>query len=273
MVNEHFNEAALRVSAAAMNEVSYLHHPEGHQLAYRLRDGNGPTVVFLSGFRSDMGGNKARHLSQFCASREQGYMCFDYRGHGASAGCFEESCISDWIDDAWLVISRVVAGPILLIGSSMGGWIGLRVAERLRERGEGSLAGFVGIAPAPDFTELSLPARLGPGLVAEAMRNGVVYIESKYGDGPYPITRRLLEDGKHNTVLTRPLHLDCPVRLLHGELDQDVPWQRSQQLLAHMQCQDASLLLIKDGDHRLSEPQHLRELERTVAEISVIWGA
>ena len=247
-----------------VNKVAYLKNTDGQRIAYRYAPGLAPTVVFLSGFRSDMAGNKSRHLAATCAALGHGYLCLDYRGHGQSEGDFEAACLTDWLSDAWAVIEHATEGAIVLVGSSMGGWIGLRVAQLLQQARPGMLKGFIGIAAAPDFTQTSLPARLGAELVATAMREGVVYIDSKYGDGPYPITRKLLQDGRKNTVMDKPLSLDCPVRLLHGELDPDVPWQRSQQLLAHMDCQDASLSIIKDGDHRLSEPLHLRDLDQVV---------
>jgi hypothetical protein len=234
---------------------------DGVELAWSKLDGRGPTVVFLPGYGSDMTGDKATALAAFCAARGQAMLRFDYSGHGASGGRFEDGTIGIWCHDALAAIDRLTEGPLLLIGSSMGGWIALLVALARRER----IAALVGIAAAPDFTE-----RVGPALTAaqreELAQRGVIYRPSRYG-APTPLTRVLLEDGPRRLVLTQPIPLDCPVRLLHGQADPDVPWELALRIAERITGGDVRVILVKDGDHRLSRPQDLALLRRTVAEL------
>ncbi|MDO9709122.1 alpha/beta hydrolase [Paracraurococcus sp. LOR1-02] len=229
------------------------------ELAWRRRAGRGPGVVFLGGFNSDMTGSKAEDLSAFCAARGQAFLRFDYSGHGASGGRFVEGTIGRWAADAEAVLDALAAGPQVLVGSSMGGWIALLLALRRPER----LAGLIGIAAAPDFT-----ARMEEGLTPEARaaleRDGVWHRPSAYGE-PYPIARALIEEGRNHLLLHRPLPLVAPVRLLHGQQDPDVPWDLSLRIAAAVTGEDVQVTLIKDGDHRLSRPQDLALLRRTLA--------
>jgi len=215
-------------------------------------------VVFLGGFRSDMTGSKAVALDAFCAARGTPFLRLDYSGHGASGGRFEEGCISDWAADAAHLIAQLTEGPQILIGSSMGGWIALLLARQVEPRA------LVGIAPAPDFTEALIWPALTDAQRATILREGVLYTPSAYGP-PTPITRHLIEDGRRNLVLDSPLALACPVRLLQGMADPDVPWQHATLLAEHLDAPDLQLTLIKDGDHRLSRPQDLSLLVKTLS--------
>jgi pimeloyl-ACP methyl ester carboxylesterase len=237
----------------ALGRLNRSEHPA---LAWRRTPGQLPTVMFLPGFRSDMTGAKAVHLERHCAARGQGYVRFDYRGHGASAGRFEDGCVGDWAADALAVLDAVPPpGPVVLVGSSMGGWIMLLVALARPER----VRGLVGIAPAPDFTEDLIRPGLGPSQIEALARDGLFLAPSAYGE-PTPITRRLLEDGAGRLLLRGPLPIRCPVHLLHGQKDPDVPWQTSLRLAAALESPAVTVELVKDGDHRLSRDEDLRRL-------------
>lgn len=233
---------------------------DGVELAWQACGGRGPTVVFLPGFASDMAGSKATALFGFCAAFGQAALLLDYSGHGKSAGAFEDGCIGRWRDDALRVIDSVTSGPLLLVGSSMGGWIGLLIALARPER----VTGLIGIAAAPDFTESLIWAGL-PEAKREAMqRDGYIEVPSEYG-APMKLTRRLIEDGRTHLLLNAPIPLTIPVRLLQGQRDPDVPWQTALRLSEQLASDDVQVLLIKDGDHRLSRPQDIDQLCRTIA--------
>jgi len=234
----------------------------GVSLAYAQLPGAAPAVVFLGGFRSDMEGAKALFLRDWCAAQGQAFLRLDYSGHGASGGRFEEGCLSSWTEDAAAVIAARVPGRMLLVGSSMGGWIALHLARRGPER----LAGLVGLAAAPDFTsELMWPA-FDEAQRDAIMRDGVLHLPSAYGE-PVPITRRLIEDGAAMRVLDAPLAIAAPVRLLQGLADPDVPWRHALRLMETLSGGDSRLTLIKDGDHRLSRPSDLALLGATLGEL------
>ena len=230
------------------------------ELAWLKVDGAGPTIVFLPGFRSDMTGDKATALASFCASRGQAMLRFDYSGHGASGGRFEDGTIGTWTRDALTVLDRLTKGKLILIGSSMGGWIALLAALRRPER----IAAIVGIAAAPDFTEQLMWNAMTFDERARLTRDGILQIPSQYGD-PTPVTRALIEDGRTHLLLDNPIMLDCKIRLLHGQADPDVPWELALRIAARLTSQDVEIVLIKDGDHRLSRPRDLEVLLRTVA--------
>ncbi len=234
----------------------------GTRLAYTLDAGRQPTIVFLPGLRSDMQGAKALVLREAAAGWGLAMLRLDYAGHGASGGRFEDGCIGDWAADALAVIEATTTGRLVLVGSSMGGWIGLLLARRLGER----IAGFVGLAAAPDFTETMIRPALTASQRAALERDGRFDAPSAYGE-PLPITRRLIEDGARNLVLDAPIPLACPVRLLQGQLDPDVPWQTALTLAGRIEGANVQVVLIKDGDHRLSRPGDLRLLVETVASI------
>lgn len=228
----------------------------GGQLAYARIPGDGPGVVFLGGFMSDMTGTKALALEAHCRAAGRAFLRFDYRGHGASDGRFEDGTIGGWAEDAVAAVDRLTAGPQILVGSSMGGWLMLLTARLRPER----VAGLVGIAAAPDFTEDLMWEQFPEPVRRVLARDGVWHEPSEYGDRPYPITLRLIEEGRIHLVLRRPLPLTCPIRLIHGMCDRDVPWQVSQRLLEHVGTADATLTLVKDGDHRLSRPQDIARM-------------
>jgi len=246
---------------SAGEESGRLNRGDGVVLAWRRRAGRGPGIVFLGGFNSDMTGTKAEDLSAFCAAEGRAFLRFDYSGHGASGGRFEDGTIGRWAEDAACALDRLTEGPQVLVGSSMGGWIALLLAARRPER----VAALVGIAAAPDFT-----ARIAEALPADAReaiaREGVWRRPSQYG-APCPITRALLEDGERHVLLRGggPIPIAAPVRLLHGQRDADVPWELSLRVAEAVAAEDAQVVLVKDGDHRLSRPQDLALLRRTLA--------
>ncbi len=232
---------------------------DGVELAWALQPGRDPTIVFLPGFLSDMSGEKATALARHAAAIGQAMLRFDYSGHGASGGRFEDGTIARWTADALLAIDRIAEGGLILVGSSMGGWIALLCALARRER----VAGLVGIAAAPDFTEMLMWQAMTFEERATVMREGRLMVPSHYGD-PYPVTRALIEDGREHLLLGAPIELDCPVRLLQGQQDPDVPWELALRLAERLTSRDVRLTLIKDGDHRLSRPQDLALLRRTL---------
>ncbi|NOG70370.1 carboxylesterase [Roseicella sp. DB1501] len=239
-------------------EQGRLDRGDGTALAWRRRRGRGPGVVFLGGFNSDMTGSKAEDLSAFCAGRGQAFLRFDYSGHGASGGHFVDGTIGRWAEDAAAVLAALTEGPQILVGSSMGGWIALLLALRQRER----VAGLIGIAAAPDFTtriEAALPAEARAAMA----REGVWHRPSAYGD-PYPITRALIEEGRRHLLLQAGVPLAVPVRLLQGQRDPDVPWEHALRIAEAIEGPDVQVVLVKDGDHRLSRPQDLRLLRRVL---------
>jgi pimeloyl-ACP methyl ester carboxylesterase len=236
-----------------------LDRGDGVELAWAALAGHGPTVVFLPGFNSDMAGTKGSELAGFCAGSGQAMLRLDYSGHGASGGEFTEGSIGRWTDDALAVIDRCSNGPLLLVGSSMGGWIALLAALARPAR----VAALVGIAPAPDFTETLMWEAMTLDERATLIRAGELMVPNRYGD-PYRVTRRLIEDGRRHLLLSRPIPLQCPVRLLHGQRDEDVPWEVSMRLADMLQADDVQITLIKDGDHRLSRTEDLDLLVRTI---------
>ena len=238
-----------------MTELAYF-EARGRRLAYRRREGRGPTIVFLPGYMSDMEGGKASALDAWAAAKGRAMLRFDYGGCGASGGAFEEQSLADWRDDALAFLDRLTAGPVLLVGSSMGGWLMLLVALAR----PGRVAGLVGIAPAPDFT--------GWGFTddqkAELTRTGRLEEPSPYGEAPYVTTRRFWESGEALKLLGGPIAVEAPVRLLHGLDDADVPWRISVDLLERLRSADVQAMLVKGGDHRLSRPADLALLTATV---------
>lgn len=235
-----------------MDQSGRLDRGDGVELAWAKAAGRAPTVVFLPGFRSDMGGEKATHVARFCADRDQAVLRLDYSGHGASSGRFEDGTIGAWANDVLTVIDRLTSGPVVLVGSSMGGWIALLAAVARPDR----VAGLIGIAAAPDFTETLMWNAMTPAERDQVVREGVLLAPSEYG-GTYPITRGLIEDGRNHLLLTAEISIDCPVRLLHGQRDPDVPWETSLRIAERITGGDVRINLVKDGDHRLSRPADL----------------
>jgi pimeloyl-ACP methyl ester carboxylesterase len=244
-----------------MNETTgRLDRGDGTELAWVRLDGAGPTVVFLPGFRSDMTGDKATALAAFCAGRGLAMLRFDYSGHGASGGDFLDGTIGAWAADALAAIDALTTGPLVLVGSSMGGWIALLAALARPDR----VAALVGIAAAPDFTQRLMWEAMAPSERATLERDGVLYIPSQYGD-PTPVTLGLIRDGANHLVLTGSIPVHCPVRLLHGQADPDVPWELALRIAEQVETPDVRVVLVKDGDHRLSRPADLALLRQTVA--------
>lgn len=240
----------------------FLTTPQGRRIAYHLTGGQGPCVVFLGGFKSDMGGTKAVHLQGWAERTGRAFLRLDYSGHGESGGAFLDGAIGDWFEDALAVIEAVTAGPLVLVGSSMGGWIALLVARAMPER----VAGLVGIAAAPDFTEDSMWAGFSPAQRAE-LAAGRVVLPSDYDPAGYVITRRLIEEGRGRLVLRAPLPLPFPVRLLQGTADTDVPPAVALRLLDHAEGGDIRLMLVKGADHRFSSPDCLALIETATEEV------
>ena len=236
--------------------------PEGRRIACRMRDGAGPAVMFLGGFRSDMEGTKAVWLDDWARARGRAFVRFDYSGHGASGGRFEEGCIGDWAEDAAAVLA-LVNGPAVLVGSSMGGWIALLLARAA----PGRVAGLVTVAAAPDFTEDGMWGGFDAATRARLMAQGRVEVASAYGE-PYVITRRLIEDGRERLVLREALELPFPVRMLQGTADRDVEEAVALRLLGHATGPDIRWTLVKGADHRLSSPACLALIGQAVDEVS-----
>jgi pimeloyl-ACP methyl ester carboxylesterase len=237
----------------------------GRRIAVLARPGAGPAVVWLGGFRSDMTATKASRLDDWAARAGRAFLRFDYSGHGASEGDFAELTLSDWLADALAVIERRASRPVVLVGSSMGGYIALLAARALPP---GRLAGLVLIAPAPDFTERLIWAGMPEAIRREVMERGVWRRASAYSDEPTPITRALIEDGRRHLILGGPVATGCPVHILHGTADPDVPWDLSVELMGKLAGERVTLTLVKDGDHRLSTPADLELLERVVGGIA-----
>lgn len=250
---------------------SYLDLGPNETLAYHRIPARGPGasmpgLVFLGGFRSDMTGTKALWLEGWARARGRAFLRFDYRGHGASSGAFEDFGIGQWAEDAATAVSRLTEGPQILIGSSMGGWIALLLAKRAPER----VAGLVGIAAAPDFTEDGMWARFSEAERRRLLDEGRIAQPSEYSDEPTVITRHLIEDGRRNLVLISELRLPVPVRLLQGTADADVPFHWALRLLGHLESPDARLTLVKGADHRFSGGRELGIIGATLEEITEV---
>ena len=242
-----------------------LTREDGATIAYHRHAGKSPGIVFLGGFMSDMTGTKARRLDAFCAARGQAYLRFDYFGHGASSGAFAEATVGRWREDALAVLDRLTQGPQILVGSSIGGWIMLLAALARPER----VAALVGIAAAPDATEALMWANFPPQIRERILRDGAARLPSSYSEEGYLITRKLIEDGRRHLLMGGAIPLACPVRLLHGMRDGDVPWRTSLALAEKLAGADVQVTLVKDGDHRLSSESDLALLERTVAALAM----
>ena len=242
--------------------LGFLDRPDGSRLAWRKVAGRGPTVVWLGGFRSDMTGTKAQVLADWARASGRAFLRFDYFAHGASSGDFRHGTIGRWREDALAMIDALTEGPLVLVGSSMGGWIACLAALARPER----LHGLVLVAPAPDFvTKLMQPAL--PREAREALtRDGVWMQPSEYDDAGYPLTRALFEDAPRWEILPGPVPIRAPVRILQGGADEPVPWRHALSLAEALESQDVVFTLVKDGDHRLSRPEDLARLVGAVGE-------
>ena len=247
-----------------MHETAGFLEHDGARLAWRKVAGGGPTVVWLGGFHSEMTGTKGEALASWAAETGRAYLRFDYFGHGVSEGRFENGTISRWRGDALAVIDRLTTGPLVLVGSSMGGWLACLAALARPDR----VTGMVLIAPAADFTQALLAPRLPPEAHEALERDGQWTRPSLYDDEGYPITRALLEDGARWCILPGPVAIDVPVRILQGAQDPDVPWEHALGLARALTTADVVFTLIGDGDHRLSRVKDLKRLARALEELT-----
>ncbi len=266
------------------NGLKFLHIGEGSErraIAVRAQGGAAPGLFWLGGYKSDMTGTKAAALADWAQAAHRACVRFDYSGHGASAGAFTDGTIGRWLAESLAVFDAFCRGPQILVGSSMGGWLGLLLVRALRQRPlpalprlpgrepEGvpaSVAGLVLIAPAVDFTEALMWNRFTPQIKRELEENGVWARPSQYSPEPYLVTRQLIEEGRNHLLLGGMIETGCPVRILQGVADPDVPWQHAKALVARLACDDVVLTLVKDGDHRLSRPEDIERLIGAVAE-------
>jgi pimeloyl-ACP methyl ester carboxylesterase len=240
-------------------------------IAVRVRNGNPPGLVWLGGFMSDMNGTKAIALDQWAESQNRACIRFDYSGHGQSGGTFTDGTITRWLEESLAVFDACCVGPQVLVGSSMGGWIALLLARELKRRAPARsaavLSGMVLIAPAVDFTEALMWKRFPADVKRTIETKGVWERPSQYAEHPYPITRGLIEDGRRHLLLGGLIETGCPVRILQGVEDPDVPWRHAVELVSRLAQDDVVLSLVKDGDHRLSRPEDIERLLNAVAEL------
>jgi len=260
-------------SATIDQEPAFIEVGEGsgrRRIAVRARVGSGPGLFWLGGFNSDMRGTKALALDIWAAEHGRACIRFDYSGHGESGGAFIDGTIGRWLEESIAVFEQFCRGPQVVIGSSMGGWMALLLARAIarREAADATLAGLVLIAPAPDFTEQLMWNGFSDEIRQEIISKGVWMRPSEYGDGtPYPITRALIEEGRNHLLLGSAIEVGCPVRILQGAQDPDVPWQHAFALAHRLPAEDVVLTMIQDGDHRLSRPQDIARIMAAVAEM------
>ena len=245
-----------------MDAPSFLTCEDGERLAYRKLEGEGPTVVWLGGFHSDMDGTKAVALNDWARKTDRAYLRFDYFGHGQSSGAFEDGTIGRWRADALAAVDQLTDGPLLLVGSSMGGWLACLAALARPER----VKAMVLIAPAADFTDKLMEPSLTDEARAALKQDGYWTRPSGYGDGDV-IKARLLEEGRAWSILPGPVNITCPVRIVQGGGDPDVPWRHALALAEAIASPDVVFTLVKDGDHRLSRPEDLRRMVRAVEDL------
>jgi pimeloyl-ACP methyl ester carboxylesterase len=248
--------------------------PEARRIAVLVRPGDGPPVVWLGGFRSDMRSTKAEALDAWAAGKDRAFLRFDYTGHGESTGRFAESTISRWLEDTLAVLDSFITEKPILVGSSMGGWLALLATRDILRRAlERAPAGLVLIAPAVDFTERLMWDDFPESVRHTIETEGVYLRPSLYSDEPYPITRSLIEDGRKHLLFGETIRTGCPVHILQGMQDPDVPWRHALELVEHLPGENVSMTLIKDGDHRLSRPEDLERLIAAVEDIVPEKGA
>ena len=240
--------------------VQFVTRANGVRLAYRHLTGRGPTLVFLPGYKSDMQGGKALALAAWAVEQGVSMLRLDYSGCGESEGAFEDGTLDIWRDDVLAVIAQAKVGPLILIGSSMGGWLMLLVAEALGDQ----VKAMVGIAAAPDFTDWDFDEADRATITA----SGRIERASDYGFDPMVITQGFWQSGQDNLRLTGNVAINCPVRLIHGQCDPDVPWETSLKLAAALRSSDVQTILVKDGDHRLSRDQDIALLIDTVIKLA-----
>jgi pimeloyl-ACP methyl ester carboxylesterase len=254
------------------NDLKFLQIGEGAErrsIAVHAQAGAPPGLFWLSGYNSDMNGTKAQALAHWAEQTGRACLRFDYSGHGESSGEFTDGTIGRWLEEAIAVFDAYARGPYIVVGSSMGGWLALLMVRALRARAAGgaaSVAGLVLIAPAVDFTEELMWKRFTPEIKRELERNGVWSRPSQYSPEPYRVTRQLIDEGRNHLLLGGMIETGCPVRILQGVEDPDVPWRHAVELVSRLASDDVVLTLVKDGDHRLSRPEDIERLIRAVAE-------
>ncbi|AWC21430.1 acetoin dehydrogenase E2 subunit dihydrolipoyllysine-residue acetyltransferase [Aminobacter sp. MSH1] len=243
------------------------------RIAVRYQDGAAPGVVWLGGYKSDMLGTKAETLATWAAGEGRSFLRHDYSGHGESGGAFADGTISKWLAESLAVFRKFTKGPQMLVGSSMGAWIALRMNDELNKAGEGDrVAGLVLLAPAPDFTAELVEPALTEAQWKDLIEKGYFEEPSEYSPEPYIYTRALIEDGRQNLVMTGPIHTHCPVHIIQGLADPDVPHSHALKLMSLLPADDATLSLVPNGDHRLSRPEDLDLLTRAVGEMIIRAG-
>jgi len=262
----------MTLTPALTAEPSFIEVGKGdaaRRIAVRARPGAAPGLFWLGGFNSDMKGTKAQALDEWAGAQGRACVRFDYSGHGESDGKFIDGTIGRWLEDSLAVFEQFCSGPQVVIGSSMGGWMALLLAKEIARRPRNAApAGLVLIAPAPDFTEELMWKGFSPEIRNEIETTGVWLRPSQYGDGaPYPITRALIEEGRNHLLLSGAIDVGCPVRILQGAQDPDVPWRHAFALAHRLPADDVVLTMIQDGDHRLSRPQDIARIIAAVAEI------
>lgn len=248
----------------SIGEAERLATDDFETIAYHRRPGRTPGVVFFTGYKSDMTGQKALMLDALCADAGRAFVRFDYYGHGISSGAFVDGTIGRWRDDAILVLDRLTTGPQILVGSSLGGWIAMLTALARPQR----VAGLIGIAAAPDFTEDLIPPLLSPSDKAVLAAGGIVEMRDCAEGEPTPLRQSFLDDGRRHLLLRGPIAMTRPVRLIQGMADADVPWRTALRLVECLAAGDVTLTLVKDGDHRLSRPEDLERLAQTVMHLA-----
>ena len=259
------------MSEARLTSVTIESPPPKRTIAVRAREGKsnnkGAGLFWLGGFKSDMKGTKAQALDRWAQAQGRACVRFDYSGHGESGGDFNDGTIGAWLEESIEVYRRFVQGPQVVVGSSMGGWLALLLAQRLRKSKGGSpIAGMVLIAPAVDFTEELMWKRFTPEIKRELEDTGVWARPSQYSPEPYLVTRQLIEEGRKHLLLGGLIETGCPVRILQGVEDPDVPWQHAVELTSRLASDDVVLTLVKDGDHRLSRPEDIERMIQAVKE-------
>ena len=242
--------------AANPESARHLRAPDGQTIAYHVLQGKTPGVMFLGGLMSDMSGTKAIALESRCRAAGRAFVRFDYLGHGESSGRFIEGTIGRWHADTLAVLDEIARGPQILVGSSMGGWQMLLAARARPER----IVGLIGVAAAPDFTEDLMWDQFDDAAKARIRADGILYLPSEYEDTPYPISFALIEDGRDHLLLRSPLELNCPLHLIHGMADRDVPWQTALRISETVASEDVNMTLVKAGGHRLSAAADLEHL-------------
>jgi pimeloyl-ACP methyl ester carboxylesterase len=242
----------------------FLDLQNNKRIAYHKSEGDGPGVLFFGGFKSDMTGTKAVALEQWCQTHHRAFVRFDYSGHGQSSGSFESGTIGEWLSDALAVLDELTEGPQILIGSSMGGWLSLLATIARPQR----VHALMTLACATDFTQRLLMPMFSQEQKQQLIEGGSVLIPCDYDDKtPYPITQNLIEVGQQHLLLDGPIPIRCPVRLFHGMKDPDVPWDFSRKTCERLESDDATLTLIKQGDHRLSEPADLQLIQNSLSQL------